>query len=80
MSSAGASEAATSGSDSGAAGTSGEPPLTVTAVDLWGGQALGMVPYATSGTRLAAIGYADGDAVFFKTMRDTQLGFDCTFE
>ena len=32
-----------------------------------------MVPYATSGTRLTAVGYADEGAVFFATMRDTQL-------
>jgi hypothetical protein len=39
-----------------------------------------MVPYAKSGTRLAAIGYSDDGAVFFSNMRDTQLGFDCEFE
>jgi hypothetical protein len=39
-----------------------------------------MVPYATSGTRLAAMGYADDGAVFFGTMRDAKLGVDCAFE
>jgi len=53
-----------------------------------------MVPYATSGARLTAVGYAAEGAVFFGTMRDTQLnrtevqtdaanelsGTDCAFE
>jgi len=64
----------------GTAGTSSEPPLVVNPVGTWGGKALDMVPYATSGTRLGAVGYADDGAVFFATMRDAELGTDCRFE
>ncbi len=74
--SAGAAGAATSMT----AGTSFGPPLAVDPVDTWGGAPLGMVPYATSGSRLAAIGYTDGGAVFFDTMRDLTLGTDCAFQ
>jgi hypothetical protein len=49
------------------------------AVKEWGGRPLDMLPYAMSGTRIAAMGYADEGAVVFQTLRDTQLGFDCAF-
>lgn len=62
------------GSDSSTAGASGTPPLVVMPVETWGGRPLDMVPYAISGTRLTAVGYADEGAAFFGTMRDTQLG------
>jgi hypothetical protein len=39
----------------------------------------GMLPYALSGTRLAAMGSADEGAAVFRTLRDTGLGFDCIF-
>lgn len=69
-----ASAGAASGAGSSSAGTSGAPPLVVTPVETWGGKPLNMVPYATSGTRLTAMGYADEGATFFGTMRDTELG------
>jgi hypothetical protein len=83
---AGATSVASGGTSGGSiadppsAGTSGDPPLVVDPAETWGGKPLGMVPYATSGTELWALGYADDGAVFFKTMRDTRLGADCTFE
>lgn len=66
--------------DAGAGGMGGEPALEVDAVETWGGKPLNMVPFATSGTRLEALGYTDDDAVFFAKLRDTELGFDCAFE
>jgi len=39
-----------------------------------------MIPYASSGTRLEAIGYADEGAVFFDTMHDEHLSADCVYE
>jgi hypothetical protein len=62
------------------AGAASEPPLVVQPVENWGGKPLSMVPYATSGTRLLALGYADAGAVFFNTMRDALLATDCSFE
>lgn len=68
------SSGTTSGAGSSSAGTSGALPPVAMPVETWGGKPLSMVPYATSGTRLTAVGYADEGAVFFATMRDTQLG------
>ena len=68
-----ASSGTTSGAGSSSAGTSGALPPVAMPVETWGGKPLSMVPYATSGTRLTAVGYADEGAVFFATMRDTQL-------
>lgn len=67
------------GGAGGAGGTS-TPTYLPVPVKTWGGQPLDMVPFASSGTRLSAIGYSDDAAVFFDTMRDTQLGIDCLFE
>src|SRR6478752_8532187 len=76
--------APTSVGSSGAApasgGASSEPPLVVDPVATWGGIPLDMIPYASSGTRLEAIGYADEGAVFFDTMHDEHLSADCVYE
>jgi hypothetical protein len=78
--SAGASGTPTSGMDPSSGGMADNPPLVVGPVETWGGKPLDMVPFATSGTRLLAVGYADDGAAFFDTMRDLALGTDCAFE
>lgn len=72
--------ASSAGGQAGAAGAGAGPPLVLHPVATWGGKALNMVPFAISGSRLEATGYAGDDAVVFGKLRDTQLGFDCAFE